>query len=47
MTFIVYLKDGGKTTYSNRYNENIEHEYDAGWEDVYETFLNAEYIELF
>lgn len=26
MTFIIHYKDGHRETYSNRYNEDIEHE---------------------
>ncbi|MEE1476308.1 hypothetical protein [Fusobacterium sp.] len=29
MTFIVHFKDGRRKTYSNRYNEDDEHERDA------------------
>lgn len=47
MTFIIFLKNGTRQTYSNRYDENIEHERDAAWDDVYAQFPNAEYIESF
>lgn len=36
MTFIIHFKDGHRETYNNRYDE-----------DVYMTFLDAEYIEEF
>lgn len=45
MTFIIHYKDGHRETYSNHYDE--EYERDAGWDDVYMTFPNAEYIESF
>lgn len=45
MTFIVYFKDGSKTIYTNRYIENNKHEIDIAWDDVYEKFPDAEYIE--
>lgn len=47
MTFIIHFKNGKRKTYSNRYNENVEHERDAAWDDVYAAFPNAEYIESF
>ncbi len=47
MTFIIHFKDGSRRMYSNRYNEDIEHERDAAWDDVYITFPNADYIESF
>ena len=47
MTFIIHHKDGTRETYSNGYDENIEHEVDAAWDDVYATFPDAEYIESF
>ena len=47
MTFIIHFKDGSRKSYSNRYNENIEHEVDAAWDDVYAKFPDAEYIESF
>ena len=42
-----YNVSGTRKTYSNRYDENIEHERDAAWDDVYAQFPNAEYIESF
>lgn len=30
---------------SNRYDEDVEHERDAAWDDAYATFPDAEYIE--
>lgn len=47
MTFIVYTKDRGRITYSNRYDENDEHQRDAAWDDVYAQFPDAKYIESF
>lgn len=47
MTFIIHFKDGYRETYSNRYNEDIEQEVDAAWDDVYMTFPDADYIESF
>lgn len=32
---------------NNRYDEDVEHERDAAWDDVYATFPDAEYIESF
>ena len=29
------------------YDEDVEHERDAAWDDVYATFPDAEYIESF
>ena len=45
MTFIIHFKDGHRETYNNRYDEDVEHERDAAWDDVYMTFPDAEYIE--
>lgn len=47
MTFIIYFKDKPRTTYSNRYDESIEQEVDAAWDDVYSRFPDADYIESF
>ncbi|MGN0144133.1 MAG: hypothetical protein ACI398_04070 [Clostridium sp.] len=47
MTFIVHHKDGSRTTYNNRYNEDNEAERDAAWDDVTCSFPNADYIEEF
>lgn len=47
MTFIVHFKDGTRQSYYNRYDEDIEHERDAAWDDVYSQFPEAEYIESF
>lgn len=47
MTFIIFHKDGTRETYSNRYDEDDEHQVDAAWDDVYSTFPDAEYIESF
>lgn len=47
MTFIVHFKDGHRQSYSNRYDEDIEHERDAAWDDVYDASPDADYIESF
>lgn len=47
MTFIIHFKDGHRETYSNRYDEDVEHERDAAWDDAYAAFPDAEYIESF
>lgn len=47
MTFIIHFKDGHRETYNNRYDEDVEHERDVAWDDVYATFPDAEYIESF
>lgn len=47
MTFIIHYEDGSRETYSNRYDEDIESERDAAWDDVYAAFPDAEYIEAF
>lgn len=48
MTFIIHYDDGrDRISYSNRYDENIEHEVDAAWEDVHNEFPDASYIEPF
>ena len=49
MTFIIHFKDGYRKTYSNRYDEDVEHESDAAFgNDVYAYIsLNADYIEFF
>lgn len=47
MTFIIYLKDGSRQTYNNRYDENDEQERDAAWDDVYMRFPDADYIESY
>lgn len=47
MTFIIHFKDGHRETYSNHCDENDEHERDAAWDDAYETFPDADYIEAF
>ena len=47
MTFIIYFKDKPRQTYTNRYNEDIEHERDAAWDDAYAAFPDADYIESF
>ena len=47
MTFIIHFEDGHRETYSNRYNEGNDQERDAGWDDVYASFPNADYIEEF
>lgn len=47
MTFIISHKDGTRELYSNRYNEDNEHEVDTAWDDVYSQFPDVEYIESF
>lgn len=47
MTFIVHFKDSHREQYSNHYNEDVEHERDAAWDDVYAAFPDADYIEEF
>lgn len=47
MTFIVHFKDNSRKTYYNRYDENVESEVDAAWDDVYSKFPDADYIESF
>lgn len=47
MTFIVHFKDGHREQYSNHYDESDEAERDAAWDDVYNEFPNADYIEEF
>ena len=47
MTFIIHFKDGHRETYNNRYDEDVEHERDAAWDDVYAAFPDADYIESF
>ena len=47
MTFIIHFKDNHRETYSNHYDEYDEHERDAAWDDAYETFPDADYIEAF
>ena len=47
MTFIIHFKNKPRQSYSNRYDENIEYERDAAWDDVYMTFPDADYIESF
>ena len=41
MTFIIHFKDGHRETYSNRYDEDVEHERDAAWDDVYFLMQNT------
>lgn len=47
MTFIVFFEDGSRQSYSNSYDESIEHEVDAAWDDVHSKFPEASYIEPF
>ena len=47
MTFVIFHKDGTRETYSNRYDEDNEQEYDAGFDDAYAHFPDADYIEHF
>lgn len=46
MTFIIHFKDGHRETYNNRYDEDVEHERDAAWDDVYATFLMQSTLSL-
>lgn len=47
MTLIIHFKDGHRETYNNSYNEDVESERDAAWDDAYMSFPNADYIEAF
>lgn len=47
MTFIIHFEDGHRQSYSNKYDESIEHERDAAWDDAYSRFPEAAYIESF
>lgn len=38
MTFIIHFKDGHRETYNNSYNEDVESERDAAWDDAYMSF---------
>lgn len=42
MTFIIHLKSGRRITYNSRYTDE-----DYAWEDVYDRYPDADYIELF
>ena len=42
MTFIIHLKSGRRITYNSRFNNE-----DAAWEDVYDRYPDADYIEQF
>ena len=46
MTFIIYYPDGTREQYSNHYDEDIESERDAAFDDAYMTFPDC-YIETF
>ena len=46
MIFIIHYPDGTREQYSNHYNENIESERDAAFDDAYMTFPDC-YIEPF
>ena len=46
MTFIIHYPDGRREQYTNRYDENIEHERDSAFEDAENTFPGC-YIEAF
>lgn len=45
MTFIVHFKDGSRESYSTGYDESVEHERDAAWDEVSSVFPEADYIE--
>ena len=47
VTFIVFLKNGGRETFPTNYSEDNEHEVDAAWDYVRSVFPDAEYIERF
>lgn len=47
MTFIIHFKDGTRRQYSNHYDKYDEQQNDAGWDDVYMKFPDADYIEEF
>ena len=47
MTFIIHFKDKPRQTYSNRYDKDIENERDLAWDNVYNQFPDADYIESF
>ena len=46
MIFIIHHPDGAREQYSNHYNENIESERDAAFDDAYMKFQDC-YIESF
>ena len=46
MIFIIHHPDGTREQYSNHYDENIESERDAAFDDAYMTFPDC-YIEPF
>lgn len=46
MTFIIYHPNGIREQYSNNYDEDIESERDAAFDDAYMTFPDC-YIESF
>jgi hypothetical protein len=46
MTFIIHFKDGHRETYSNRYDEDVEHERDAAWDDPMLHFLMQSTLNL-
>ena len=46
MTFIIHFKDGHRETYNNRYDENVEHERDAAWDDAMLHFLMQSTLNL-
>ncbi len=46
MTFIIHFKDGHRETYSNRYDEDVEHERDAAWDDALLHFLMQNTLNL-
>lgn len=47
MTFIIHFKNKPSETYSNKYDEDNEYERDIAWEDVYNEYPDADYIEEF
>ncbi len=47
MTFIIHFKDKPRQTYNTWHDESDEHQRDAAWDDVYDRFPDADYIEQF
>ena len=45
MTFEITDIDGNRETYTNGYDSSDEREREAGWDDAYMQFPDAEYID--
>ena len=45
MMFLIHFKDGHRETYMSKYDEEEEEERSLGWEDIYMTYPEADYIE--